>query len=111
MKEADPDLRWGGVVALSHLAEPGSSRPLEALAKQARAQEVWLKCAAVHALGLVAVPDGGPGEEAVKAALNDPNDQVRRVATVTMQQVSERECGPGTREKSKGYFPLRWFGQ
>lgn len=111
MREVNPDVRWGGVCALVHLVEPGDVAAIRALVTEAKSQEIWLKGAAVNALGQVALPDGGIGEQAVRAALKDPNVTVQQKATFAMQQISERglRAGGDTREKSKGFF--RWFGQ
>jgi len=112
MREGNPDILWGCVCALVHLAELGDSAAIKALAVQAKAQEIWLKGAAVHALGQLVLPDGGAGEKAVRAAMKDPNDQVRQKAEAAIKQISERELGTGgdTREKSRwhgGYFGKR----
>jgi len=111
MREVNADVRWGGVCALPHLVEPGDAAAIKALVTEAKSQEIWLKGAALNALGQVALPDGGIGEQAVRAALKYPNTSIQQKATAALQQISERElrAGGDTREKSKGFF--RWFGQ
>ena len=45
--------------------------------------------------GQVVLPDGGIGEQAVRAALKYPNTSIQQKATFALQQISERDIRLG----------------